>query len=52
MLSPEWLRSNFETRGHLPLGAAFDEVLAELRRLSGGEFCDDLCLLGMEVKTS
>jgi sigma-B regulation protein RsbU (phosphoserine phosphatase) len=51
MLSPEWLRCALEARATLPLGQAFDEILEELRQLSGGEFCDDLCLVGMELKS-
>jgi phosphoserine phosphatase RsbU/P len=50
MLSPDWLKAELTARNALPLSRAFDEVLAELRTLSGGEFCDDLCLIGMEVK--
>ena len=50
LLSPDWLRRNLEARQKLPLSNAFDDILQELRSLSGGEFCDDLCLIGMEVK--
>jgi sigma-B regulation protein RsbU (phosphoserine phosphatase) len=49
LLSPEWLRTALQERAGLRMSDAFDEVLQELRRYSGGEFCDDLCLLGMEV---
>ena len=51
LLSPEWLRGALRERSHLPLSTVFDEVLQELRGFSAGqEFCDDLCLVGMEVK--
>jgi phosphoserine phosphatase RsbU/P len=52
LLAPEWLQENLEARRHLPMSAAFDEILNELRTISGGNFCDDLCLLGMEVKAA
>jgi sigma-B regulation protein RsbU (phosphoserine phosphatase) len=51
LLSPEWLRGALQERSHLPLSTVFDEVLQELRGFAAGEeFCDDLCLVGMEVK--
>ena len=51
LLSPDWLRGALGQRRHLPLSTVFDEVLQELRGFCNGqEFCDDLCLLGMEVK--
>jgi len=53
LLSPDWLRSALGQRRHLPLSTVFDEVLQELRGFcKGEEFCDDLCLLGMEVKSN
>ena len=52
LLSPEWLRGALHQRSHLPLSALFDELLQELRDFSAGqEFCDDMCLVGMEVKS-
>lgn len=51
MLSPDWLRARLEARRSLPMSDTFDEILRELRELSGGEFCDDLCLVGMELKS-
>lgn len=50
LLSPEWLRLGLQARAELTMSDSFDELLEELRRYSGGEFCDDLCLVGMEVK--
>jgi serine phosphatase RsbU (regulator of sigma subunit) len=51
LLSPEWLRGALRQRNHLPLSTIFDELLQELREFSAGqEFCDDMCLVGMEVK--
>ena len=51
LLGPEWLRTSLEQRKKLPLGDIFDDVLRELKRISeGGEFCDDICFVGMEVK--
>jgi sigma-B regulation protein RsbU (phosphoserine phosphatase) len=53
LLSPDWLRDALAQRRHLPLSTVFDEVLQELRGFcQGEEFCDDLCLVGMEVKSS
>jgi sigma-B regulation protein RsbU (phosphoserine phosphatase) len=52
LLSPEWLREALHERRHLPLGTIFDELLEQLRAFSAGqEFCDDMCLVGMEVKS-
>jgi sigma-B regulation protein RsbU (phosphoserine phosphatase) len=51
LLSPEWLRCALQRRRELPLLTIFDQILEELRTFAkGDEFCDDMCLLGMEVK--
>lgn len=51
LLSPDWLQEALRERSHLPLSNIFDDLLAELRRCAAGqEFCDDMCLVGMEVK--
>ena len=51
LLSPEWLRGALRARSHLPLSNAFDELLIELKSFCPDEeFCDDMCLVGMEVK--
>ena len=53
LLSPEWLRGALRQRSHLPLSTLFDELLQDLRDFSAGqEFCDDVCLVGMEVKSN
>ena len=50
LLSPEWLSSELLKRRDLPFGTMFDQILAELKTYCGDqEFCDDMCLLGMEV---
>jgi sigma-B regulation protein RsbU (phosphoserine phosphatase) len=50
LLSPEWLRSELEGKAKLPLSEIFDQLLAELKRFCAEkEFCDDMCLVGMEV---
>lgn len=51
LLGPDWLRGALRDRRELPLSEIFDELLEDLRRFSAGqEFCDDVCLVGMEVK--
>jgi sigma-B regulation protein RsbU (phosphoserine phosphatase) len=51
LLSPEWLREAVHRRRSLRLPVIFDEILHELRGFAGDqEFCDDMCLVGMEVK--
>jgi sigma-B regulation protein RsbU (phosphoserine phosphatase) len=53
LLSTEWLRTALQARSHLPLPGVFDDLLQELRGFaSGQEFCDDMCLVGMEVKAA
>jgi sigma-B regulation protein RsbU (phosphoserine phosphatase) len=50
ILSPDWLRDQIKTRARLPIKTAFDEILAQLKKLNGpGEFADDVCLVAMEV---
>jgi sigma-B regulation protein RsbU (phosphoserine phosphatase) len=50
ILSPDWLRDQIKTRARMPIKSAFDEILAELKKLNGpGEFTDDVCLVAMEV---
>ena len=52
LLSPEWLRGALRERSHLPLANAFDDLLKELKSFCPDqEFCDDMCLVGMEVKS-
>lgn len=52
LLSPEWLRGAVRERTHLPLPILFDELLEQLRSFAAGqEFSDDMCLVGMEVKS-
>ena len=51
LLSVEWLQSAFQQRSHMPLAAMLDDLLRELGTFSPQkEFCDDMCLVGMEVK--
>jgi phosphoserine phosphatase RsbU/P len=51
LLSPEWLQGALLQRSQMPLSAIFDDLLQELRGYAAGEeFCDDMCLVGMEVK--
>jgi sigma-B regulation protein RsbU (phosphoserine phosphatase) len=51
LLSPEWLRNALRERHHLPLTTIFDELLQQLREFAADqEFCDDMCLVGMEVR--
>jgi serine phosphatase RsbU (regulator of sigma subunit) len=51
LLSPEWLLEAFRRRRELPLLAIFDQIIEELRTFAkDDEFCDDMCLLGMELK--
>lgn len=51
LLSPEWLQCELHQRSDQPLSAIFDGLLASLREFAAGqEFCDDMCLVGMEVK--
>jgi len=51
LLSPEWLRGELQRLAPLPLPEIFDQILGQLRECSqGGEFEDDMCLVGMEVK--
>lgn len=52
LLSPEWFREAVAARHRLPLAVAFDEILADLKSYSGGQFPDDLCLVGMELSRS
>jgi serine phosphatase RsbU (regulator of sigma subunit) len=47
--SPEWLLGEVQKRVDFSASALFDEILAEIRKASGGEFADDICLVGMEV---
>lgn len=49
LLSPEWFRQAVAARHHLPLAVALDEILADLKSYSGGQFPDDLCLVGTEL---
>jgi serine phosphatase RsbU (regulator of sigma subunit) len=50
LLGPEWLRSELKRRQHQPLAKIFDELIDELRSFCPeDEFCDDMCLVGMEV---
>lgn len=51
LLSVDWLRTAFERRRQMELPTLFDDLLLELRKFAGDEeFCDDMCLVGMEVK--
>jgi phosphoserine phosphatase RsbU/P len=53
LVSPEWVRAEVQKRTRLSAPAIFDELLDEIRKLSdGGEFVDDICLVGMEVAES
>jgi phosphoserine phosphatase RsbU/P len=50
LVNPEWLRAEVQKRTRLPATTIFDELLAEIRKLSEtGEFVDDICLVGVEV---
>jgi serine phosphatase RsbU (regulator of sigma subunit) len=50
LLSVEWLRGAFQRRREMTLPHLFDDLLRELRTVAGNEeFCDDMCLVGMEV---
>jgi serine phosphatase RsbU (regulator of sigma subunit) len=50
ILSPDWLREQIATRARMPIKAAFDEILSQLKQFNGpGEFTDDVCLVAMEV---
>jgi sigma-B regulation protein RsbU (phosphoserine phosphatase) len=51
LLSIDWLRAAFARRRAMTLPNMFDDLLSELRGFADGEeFCDDMCLVGMEVK--
>ena len=53
LLSVDWLRAAFHKRRAMTLPHLFDDLLQELRSFAAGEeFCDDMCLVGMEVKGS
>ena len=44
------LQNAVERRMNQPCSAAFDELLSEIREFaSGGEFQDDVCLVGVEI---
>jgi sigma-B regulation protein RsbU (phosphoserine phosphatase) len=50
LYSPAELVAGVQRRAQLPPGQLFDELLAEIRRFSGGAgFTDDVCLVGMET---
>ncbi|HYE29878.1 MAG TPA: PAS domain S-box protein [Methylomirabilota bacterium] len=50
-LSPEWLAQQVARRSDADANAIFDEVLQEVREVSHkGEFEDDVCLVGMDVR--
>ncbi|MGN6386914.1 MAG: SpoIIE family protein phosphatase [Verrucomicrobiota bacterium] len=50
LLSPDWLKAELQARARQPLGQTFDELLVMLRKYCPNqEFCDDMCLVGMEV---
>jgi sigma-B regulation protein RsbU (phosphoserine phosphatase) len=47
---PERLLAAARERMHLPLPPLLDGLIADVRAFAGGnDFCDDVCLLGMEV---
>ena len=47
---PEHLLAATQERINLPLPELLDGLIADVRAFAGGEeFCDDVCLLGMEV---
>jgi serine phosphatase RsbU (regulator of sigma subunit) len=51
LLSIDWLRAAFHRRRAMALPNIFDDLLTELRGFANGEeFCDDMCLVGMEVR--
>ena len=51
LLSVDWLRNAFRERSRMSLPTLFDDLLRELRNFAGNnEFCDDMCLVGMQVK--
>lgn len=50
LFTPDWLVEEVRKRASMPPGPLFDALLEEIRnRSDGGEFADDICLLGMEV---
>ena len=52
LLSVEWLQGALKERSHLALPSLFDDLLGELRSFSPEqEFQDDMCLVGMEVRS-
>jgi sigma-B regulation protein RsbU (phosphoserine phosphatase) len=53
LLNTDWLAEQVRTRSQQPAAQIFDQVLEQLQKFSHeGHFADDVCLVGMELRTS
>jgi len=49
-INQDWLLAQVQERTQLPAGELFDQLLAEIKRVSeDANFADDVCLVGMEI---
>lgn len=50
LLDPDWVLAAVQKRMRSPGAVIFDDLLAEIKNFSEApEFCDDVCMVGMEV---
>lgn len=49
MLSLDWVLQQFASHLNKPTNEAFDSIIQASRKLAGGEFVDDVCLVGVDV---
>jgi sigma-B regulation protein RsbU (phosphoserine phosphatase) len=50
LINPDWLLAEVRKRTACPASELFDQLLAEIKTVSGNaSFADDVCLVGMEV---
>ena len=52
LYTQELLLQGVNKRAQLPAAQLFDELLAEIKAVSGEGFSDDVCLVGMEFAGS
>lgn len=51
VFTPDWVLAAVRQRANLPPARILDSLLDEIRRIGGdAQFCDDVCLVGMEYR--